>query len=99
MALTPLLQGVAYPPALWLTVPQVLVEDGLYAFSRNPIYLGFALALLGWAVVLGPLVNLALVALFVLIADRWYIASEERMAEEVFGAAYDAYRRRTRRWL
>lgn len=79
--------------------PDVLVEDGVFSFSRNPMYLGFAVALLGFAIKLNAPTNLALAALFVVVADLWYIRFEERMAAQTFGAAYDAYRRRTRRWI
>lgn len=79
--------------------PDVLVTDGIFSISRNPMYLGFALALAGFAVKLNTPANLALVVLFVLVADLWYIRFEEKAAEEAFGDAYLRYRRRTRRWI
>ncbi|MET0066006.1 MAG: isoprenylcysteine carboxylmethyltransferase family protein [Candidatus Thiodiazotropha sp.] len=79
--------------------PDILVTQGLFRFSRNPMYLGFALALAGIALVLGTLTPFLVVLLFILIADRWYIAYEERAMTEKFGEAYLDYARRVRRWL
>ncbi|PSM19498.1 PEMT/PEM2 methyltransferase family protein [Nitratireductor sp. StC3] len=79
--------------------PDRLITDGLYSMSRNPMYLGFALALLGFAIKLNTPINFALVAAFVLVTDLWYIRYEERIAQSVFGEAYRDYRRRTRRWI
>ena len=79
--------------------PDRLVTDGLFALSRNPMYLGFALALAGSALVLNSYVGLAIAAGFVLVADRWYIAFEEPVMAETFGAAYADYCKKTRRWI
>lgn len=79
--------------------PAVLVRDGLFAYSRNPMYLGFCLALLGFAIKLNAASGFLVVLLFALTVDLWYIRHEERQAAVAFGEEYEAYRRRTRRWL
>lgn len=79
--------------------PTVLVRNGLFRWSRNPMYLGFALFLAGFGIALGTLVPFLVAPLFVFIADRWYIAFEERAMLRKFGAAYEAYRQSTRRWI
>jgi protein-S-isoprenylcysteine O-methyltransferase Ste14 len=79
--------------------PNVLVTDGAFRFSRNPMYLGFAIALLGFAIKLNVLAPFLVVLGFVLITHFWYIRFEERMAGETFGEAYEDYRRKTRRWI
>jgi protein-S-isoprenylcysteine O-methyltransferase Ste14 len=79
--------------------PGVLVTDGLFRFSRNPMYLGFVLALLGAAMLLGTASPFVMPILFALIADLWYIRFEERALRRKFGEAYEAYARRTRRWI
>ena len=76
-----------------------LVRSGPYRFTRNPMYLGFALALLGWAVWLGHAPGLLLVALCVVYLDRFQIRPEERMLAERFGEPYRAYIAKVRRWL
>ena len=79
--------------------PGVLVTDGLFRWTRNPMYLGMLLFLFGTGVLLGATTPFAAVALFAIAADRWYIAFEERALAAKFGAAYAAYAGRTRRWL
>ncbi len=79
--------------------PGTLVTDGLFRWTRNPMYLGFVLLLAGTAIALGATTPFAAVALFALVTDRWYIAFEEQALERRFGAEYAAYRQRTRRWV
>ena len=76
-----------------------LVTNGLYRLTRNPMYLGMLLVLLGWAVFLSSLAALLVAPLFVLYINRFQIAPEERVLEEKFGAAFTDYTRRVRRWL
>jgi protein-S-isoprenylcysteine O-methyltransferase Ste14 len=78
---------------------RVILDRGPFRLSRNPLYVGLialdvALALLWpsfWALVLTP----------VGVAALWWgaIAPEERYLSAKFGAEYDAYRARVRRWL
>ncbi|MEK8029846.1 isoprenylcysteine carboxylmethyltransferase family protein [Ideonella sp. DXS29W] len=79
--------------------PGQLVTSGAFRVSRHPMYLGFALALLGWALLLQSWPSLCVAGTFVLITDRWYIAFEERWLRAKFGQAYSAYAARTRRWV
>ncbi|MFT3811155.1 MAG: isoprenylcysteine carboxylmethyltransferase family protein [Micropepsaceae bacterium] len=79
--------------------PDVLVETGLFAWSRNPMYLGFLIALLGAAVAMNAASAFAGPAMFFAAASLWYIPFEERVMRRTFGEAYDAYARRVRRWI
>lgn len=79
--------------------PSALVTDGLYGFSRNPMYLGLVLAGFGAALVSATLAALVLSAAFALIVRYWYIAHEERAMHRQFGERYEAYCRRVGRWL
>lgn len=76
-----------------------LVAEGPYRFSRNPIYLGFAVTYLGLALALNSWLALALLVPCLLVVDRGVIAREERYLSAKFGASYDAYRGRVRRWI
>jgi protein-S-isoprenylcysteine O-methyltransferase Ste14 len=76
-----------------------LVTSGVFRFSRNPMYLGFVLILVGTAVLMRSLTPYAVVLAFGILIDRKYIAVEERMLAETFGADWAAYRKSTRRWL
>lgn len=79
--------------------PTLLVTDGLFKWSRNPMYLGLTIFLTGLAILLGTLFPFFGAAAFAIIADRWYISFEERALRRTFGESYEAYARSTRRWL
>ena len=76
-----------------------LMTHGIYRYSRNPMYVGDALMLIGWALWLANAAALALVALFVVYLNRYQIAPEERALGTRYGAAYTEYCRVVRRWL
>lgn len=76
-----------------------LVTSGVFAFSRNPIYLGDALILAALALGLGNWLNFLLLPAFVGLIGRFQIAPEERALQRLFGDQYRAYCARVRRWL
>jgi protein-S-isoprenylcysteine O-methyltransferase Ste14 len=76
-----------------------VVTGGIYRFSRNPMYLGFLLVLAGLAAYLSTPVTLAGPVLFLLYMNRFQILPEERILTKRFGADYENYLRRVRRWL
>jgi protein-S-isoprenylcysteine O-methyltransferase Ste14 len=80
-------------------VSSVLVTGSVYRLSRNPMYLGFALLLVGAALLLGTLTPWTVVPAFVVLVDRLYIAVEERMLADRFGPAWQEYQSRVRRWI
>ena len=76
-----------------------VVTGGIYAYTRNPMYLGLTALLAGWAIWLSvPWVFLGPVA-FILYLTRFQIVPEERVMSSKFGRNYDEYRKRVRRWL
>jgi len=80
--------------------PDVLVTEGLYRYSRNPMYLGFVVALLGFSLLMGAAISsFFLVGLFFVITDRWYITFEEQVLKHKFGMEYDKYCHKVRRWI
>lgn len=76
-----------------------LVVAGIYRWTRNPMYLGMATVLTAWGIYLANIGALAGVALFVACMNRFQIAPEERALEARFGADFEAYRARVRRWI
>ena len=85
-------------PEPWKTT-RAIIDRGIYAHSRNPMYLGMALLHAGIALVLaspGALLSLAPV---IFVIQTQVIAREERYLEARFGGAYSAYKVRVRRWL
>nr|WP_246522917.1 isoprenylcysteine carboxylmethyltransferase family protein [Neoroseomonas eburnea] len=75
------------------------VEAGPFGFSRNPIYLGFLVATAGFALRWGDLWGWLAVVASHLMLDRLVVAKEEVYLAARFGSAYEAYRRRVRRWV
>ena len=77
----------------------VLVQDGLFAVSRNAMYLGMVLVVLGVAILLrGAVPFVVPVALAVVLYVR-FIRFEEQALEQTFGDGYRAYKARVRSWL
>lgn len=79
--------------------PGTLTTAGLFAHTRNPMYLGMLLALAGVALALGTLSPWLLVLQFFVLAQCWYIPLEERKLAARFGRQYADYCRDVRRWL
>lgn len=78
---------------------KALVEGGPFRFSRNPVYLGFVLLVLGFALRWGDLWGWVAVAATQQALARLVIAREEPYLEARFGAAYTGYAARVRRWV
>lgn len=76
-----------------------LVARGIYRYSRNPMYLGFAFFLTGWAVFLGSPLGLLVVVAFVYYLNRFQIVPEEKALGARFGPEFAAYCRKVRRWI
>lgn len=76
-----------------------LVVTGIYRFTRNPMYLGFALMLLALALRLSVWPGLLIVGLFVACMNRFQIRPEEAALDARFGDAAREYRRSVRRWI
>lgn len=76
-----------------------LVVCGIYKLTRNPMYLGFFLALAGWAVLLSNLAAFVWLPVFVAYMNRFQIEPEERALKKHFAADYQAYMESVRRWL
>jgi protein-S-isoprenylcysteine O-methyltransferase Ste14 len=79
--------------------PSRLMTDGIYRFTRNLIYLGFASVLTGAWLFMGTLAAAVPVLLFVIVADRWYIRFEEGTLARTFGQEYEQYKSWARRWI
>ncbi|MEY1555011.1 isoprenylcysteine carboxylmethyltransferase family protein [Yoonia sp. R2331] len=79
--------------------PRVLVDTGIFAYSRNPIYLGDALILAGLALRWDAPIGLLLVPVFMWVIHTRFITAEEARLRTAFGPAFDAYAAITRRWV
>lgn len=78
---------------------QNLVADGLYKYTRNPMYLSLALLLIGYAILQSDVLAFLGPVLFVVMMTVLQIKPEEAALRAKFGEAYEAYCRQTRRWI
>ena len=76
-----------------------LVKNGFYRYSRNPMYLGMFVMLMGSAFLMGSIGALLPMPVFVLIIRNNFVLAEERFLEASFGERYLEYKSTVRRWL
>lgn len=76
-----------------------LVTNGVYAITRNPMYLAMLLLLLGFGLHLGNAFNVLLAAGFVGYMNHFQIIPEERALQTIFGKEYQHYCAKVRRWF
>ncbi len=76
-----------------------LVTWGVYAVTRNPMYLGGLLILTGWAIFLSNALAFLFLPAYILYIDRFQIRPEEKALTSLFGQDFVAYTSRVRRWL
>lgn len=76
-----------------------IIDDGIYGYSRNPIYLGMALVCAGIALAGASLVALLLLVPCLLVIRFYVIGREEAYLEAKFGQEYRDYLARVRRWI
>ena len=76
-----------------------IVTSGIYRLTRNPIYLGFLLMVIGLPLNSGYYWGLLLAPFFIMTMNRLVIEKEEAYLEKKFGEAYTGFKSRVRRWL
>ena len=76
-----------------------LVTDGPFRYSRNPLYLALTFMYAGIGIIANSLWALLLLAPVVLFMSLFVIRREEAHLQRAFGAEYESYRARVRRWL
>jgi protein-S-isoprenylcysteine O-methyltransferase Ste14 len=75
------------------------VTSGVYRVTRNPMYLGMAMILVAWAVLLASAWPFAGPVFWILYINRFQIKPEERILATKFGEEYSRYMASVRRWL
>ncbi|MDG2017930.1 MAG: isoprenylcysteine carboxylmethyltransferase family protein [Porticoccaceae bacterium] len=76
-----------------------LVTNGIFKFSRNPMYLGMLLLIISLWIKTGAVAGFVLLPCYVAYLNYFQIASEERAMRKLFTDSYDAYCQRARRWI
>jgi protein-S-isoprenylcysteine O-methyltransferase Ste14 len=76
-----------------------LVTSGIYGFSRNPVYLGFLLIVIGLSLDAGSYWGILLAPVLVILFNQFVIRPEEEFLASKFGEDFTSYKERVRRWL
>ena len=76
-----------------------LIRESIFNYSRNPIYLGMIITLMGVWLYLGSLTPVFIVPVFAWLIQKLFIKEEERMLEAKFGQEYREYKATVRRWV
>ena len=76
-----------------------LVTDGIFKYSRNPMYLGMALVLGSIAVFFNFMGGIILIALFCAYITKFQIIPEEKAMKDLFSDDFEKYKKVTRRWI
>jgi protein-S-isoprenylcysteine O-methyltransferase Ste14 len=76
-----------------------VIEDGLYRYSRNPMYVGFVTFLIGLSVLSGNIFAFLSPVLMFCVLNWMFIPYEEEKMENTFGTEFLEYEQKVRRWL
>ena len=82
-----------------LTESSFLVKKGIFRFSRNPMYTGMTIFLIGLCVILNNFYNIAVIIGFFLLIRNKFVMKEEELLKETFGEEYLSYIKKVRRWI
>lgn len=76
-----------------------IIKNGIFRFSRNPMYLGMTVILLGTSICFGNLLCLLSPIIFFLIINFVFVPFEEKNFKKIFGQQYIDYKNQVRRWI
>lgn len=76
-----------------------LVTHGVFSYTRNPMYLGMVIILLGVSIYNGVYIGIIILPCFIFYITEFQIKPEEEAMEEIFPGDYTDYLKRVRRWL
>lgn len=79
--------------------PTFVVAEGPYQFTRNPMYLGVTIALLGAAIFFGNALSFLSPLIFFFMMNYYFVPFEEKLMENIFGEKYLQYKKKVRRWI
>ena len=79
--------------------PSVLIDYGPFKISRNPMYLGMTLILIGAGFLMGSVTAFVGAIFFIAAMEVFFIPDEEKLMREVFDEKFENYRKSVRRWI
>lgn len=88
-----------YKTTLDIAEPSFMITEGIFSRTRNPMYAGFFLLLLGFAICFRNLFSLFSAFGFLTVMHFVFIPREEKLMYSRFGKQYDDYKRNVRKWF
>ena len=79
--------------------PTSLIDYGPFRISRNPMYLGMTLFLIGTGIFLGSIISFVGAIFFIAAMEILFIPDEEKLMSEAFGKEFENYKKKVRRWI
>lgn len=80
-------------------ISTALITTGVFGISRNPMYLGMVLILIGIAILMGSLPPLIVIVFFTALMELVFVKTEEKMLEQHFGLTWTEYQSKVRKWI
>lgn len=84
---------------LEIEAPTSLIRDGIFAKTRNPMYIGMFLLLFGLAICFRNVISIITPSLFLLLVNIFVIPQEEKLMHNAFGDEYLDYKKHVKRWV
>lgn len=81
------------------TLPTLLIQNGVFSLSRNPVYMALVLSECGLAFVFDTFWLMIAALLLLMLLDYFIVRYEEKILESIFMDEYKAYKKHTRRWI
>ena len=88
-----------HTPISLIEIPNTLITCGLFKFSRNPMYLGTVLILLGIAIYFGKVTLFFAPLAYIITTNIFTISLEEKILKKTFGEEYLNYKKGVRKWI
>jgi len=88
-----------YATTLKISESSHLINEGIFTKTRNPMYLGMSLLLLGIGICFGNLFSMIIPLIFAVVVSIVTIPKEEKLLDETFGEEYVKYKKEVRRWI
>lgn len=79
--------------------PSSFVKNGFYKYSKNPMYLGGLMFLIGLTIMLGNIISFTIPVFFFLIMNFLCIPIEEKIMNDTFKEEYEKYKKKVKRWI
>ena len=88
-----------YKTTLAIEKSSFFIQEGIFLKTRNPMYIGMVLRLLGLGICFRNIFSIMLPLIFFIITHCVFVRKEEKLMSETFGEAYRDYKNKVKRWI